>query len=140
MAYQLDTVDVWAGTIADRPGGLAGVLETLAAGKVNLQFVIARRDHPDTGVVFCAPIEGVGQVKAAKSAGLSKSASLRSLRISGPDKAGLGARITRAVADAGVNVRGLSAASMGRNMIVYLAFDSQADAKKAKSALQKALK
>ncbi len=140
MAYELSTVDVWAGSIEDRPGGLARVMETLAKAGVNLQFIIERRDTPGKGVVFCAPIEGAAQVKAAKAAGLAKSNSLRSLRVEGPDKGGLGARVTRAIAGAGVNVRGVSGAALGKRAVIYLAFDSRSDATKASNALKNALK
>lgn len=140
MAYELSTVDVWAGSIEDRPGGLARVMESLAKAGVSLQFIIARRDTPGKGVVFCAPIEGAAQVKAAKATGLAKSNSLRSLRVEGPDKAGLGELVTRAVASARVNVRGLSGAALGKRAVIYLAFDSRSDATRASNALKSALK
>ena len=56
-----------------------------------------------------------------------------------PDRAGLGARMTQDISEAGINMRGLSAAALGRRMVCYLAFDSDADAKKAGRALKKAL-
>ncbi|MBI5094674.1 MAG: ACT domain-containing protein [Candidatus Hydrogenedentes bacterium] len=140
MAYTIQKVDVWAGTIEDRPGGLAGKLEALAAAGAELEFVIARRAQPGTGVAFVAPLKGAKQTKAAAAAGLAKAASLQSLRLEGPDKPGLGAKITRALADAGINVRGISAAALGKRCVVYFAFDSADDAKKAQAALKKSVK
>lgn len=141
MAYQISKVDVWAGTIPDRPGGLAAKLEALSEAGADLEFVIARRcpDKPGTAVVFLAPLQGAPQIRAAKKAGLSRATSLRSLRLEGPDKPGLGTRITRLLADARVNLRGISAAALGRRSVVYFAFDSSADASKAARVLSKAL-
>jgi hypothetical protein len=48
--------------------------------------------------------------------------------------------MTKAIADAGINLRGLSAAALGRRSVSYLAFDSAADADNAVSVLRKALK
>jgi len=142
MAYSIKKVEVWAGEITDRPGGLADKLDTLSAAGANLEFVIARRvaDVPGTGVVFVTPVKGAKQKQAAQNAGLATTASLHSVRIEGPDKAGLGAKITGALAEAGINVRGLSAAALGRRTVSHLAFDSAADADNAMRILKKALK
>lgn len=142
MAYTVKKVEVWAGEVADRPGGVADKMEALSAAGANLEFVIARRaaDKPGTGVVFVTPVKGAKQKSAAQNAGLATSASLQSVRVEGPDRAGLGAKMTRAIADAGINLRGLSAAALGRRSISYLAFDNDADADNAVRALRKALK
>jgi hypothetical protein len=139
MALKVTKVDVWAATIEDRPGGLASKLEALARAGANLEFVIARRapDRPGTGVVFAAPIKGARQVKAAEAAGFSKAAGMHSVRAEGSDKPGLGARLTADLADAGVNLRGLSAASIGKKCVVYLALDSAETAARAMAILKK---
>ncbi len=141
MAIQITKVDVWVGEIKDRPGGLGEKLEALAEAGANLEFVISRRapDKPGTGVVFLAPLRGAAQTRAAKKAGLSKATGLHSLRVEAPDRAGLGARMTQAITEAGINMRGLSAAALGRRTVSYLAFDRDADAKKASRVLKKAL-
>ena len=139
MVIEIDEVDVWAGTIEDRPGGLARILDALTDAGANLEFLISRRapEKPGTGVVFLAPLGGTAQTQAADDVGLSRAIGLHSLRIEGPDQPGLGANIARAVADAGINMRGLSATSLGRRCVVYLAFDSDADAEKAREVLRK---
>jgi hypothetical protein len=43
MAYTVKKVDVWAGEIADRPGGLASTLAALSSAGANIEFVVARR-------------------------------------------------------------------------------------------------
>jgi len=139
MAYTIDRVNVWAGAIEDRPGGVAGVLGILAQAGANLEFVIARRDQPGTGVVFVSPLKGAAQTNAAKKAGLSKAISLHSVRVEGPDKRGLGAEMTRAIASAGINMRGMSAAALGRRSVVYFAFDNLDEANKARRVLKRLL-
>ncbi|MCX5675012.1 MAG: ACT domain-containing protein [Planctomycetota bacterium] len=139
MALKVSRVDTWAATIEDRPGGLARKLEALAAGGANLEMVIARRTHdkPGMGVVFVAPIKGARATRAAVAAGFAKAASLHSLRAEGPDRPGLGAAITRALAEAGINLRGLTAAAIGRKCVVYLAIDTAEDAARAAGILRK---
>ena len=141
MAYAINKVDVWAGEIADRPGGLAGTLEGLQDAGVNLEFLVARRapDKPGTGVVFVTPVKGAKQKSAAGAAGLQTTDSLHSVRVEGPDRPGLGSKMTRALAEAGINLRGISAAAMGRRAITYFAFDSAADANNAIRVLRKTL-
>jgi len=139
MKLDVTRVNVWAAGIADKPGGLAGKLDTLAEAGANLEFVIARREakKPGTGVVFVTPITGAKQTKAAKKEGFTKTSSLHSIRVEGPDQAGLGAAITKALADAGINLRGLSAAAIGRKFVMHLALDGSADATKAIRVLKK---
>jgi hypothetical protein len=142
MAYAINKVDVWAGEIADRPGGLADTLDALQNAGVNLEFVVARRapDKPGTGVVFVTPIKGTKQKAAAGAAGLQTTDSLHSVRVEGLDRPGLGSKMTQALADAGINLRGISAAAMGRRAITYFAFDTAADADNALRVLRKTLR
>lgn len=141
-AYTVSKVDVWVGTVRDRPGGVAEKLEALARAGANLEFVISRRapDKPGRGVVFLAPLKGAAQTRAARKAGLSRATKLRSLRVVGPDRKGLGAKITRSLADAAINLRGISAAALQRRTVVYFAFDSSSDANKAGAILRRVLK
>ena len=139
MALNITRVDVWAASIEDRPGGLAEKLAALAEAGAQLEFVIARRasERPGTGVVFLTPLKGAAQIGAAKKAGFEKTKSLHSLRVEGPDRPGLGAKMTQAMAQAGVNLRGLSAAAIGPRCVVHLALDSTADATKAARLLKR---
>jgi hypothetical protein len=142
MAVEIAKVDVYAGEIEDRPGGLAEKLQMLAEAGADLQFVVARRQHGEheqggKGLVFVAPLKGAKQTRAAQAAGLTKTDSLHSLRLMGTNKAGMGAKITQALAQAGINMRGLSAAAIGNKAVVYFAFDSDADTKQAMKVLKK---
>lgn len=142
MAYTISKVNVWAGTIKDRPGGVAEKLNALSRARANLDFVIARRapDKPGRGVLFVAPLKKAAQTRAARKAGLKRADKMYSLRVVGPDRAGLGAKITRALAEAGINMRGLSAAAIKGRSVVYFAFDKRTDANKATRILKKILR
>jgi hypothetical protein len=139
MKLYVKTTDVWAATIEDRPGGLHKKLAALAQAGANLEFLVSRRapDKPGKGVVFVTPLTGANQTKAAAAAGFKKSAGLHSVRVEGSDKAGVGAMLTDALTDAGLNLRGASGAAFGRRFVVYLALDTAADAAKAVSTLKK---
>jgi hypothetical protein len=126
-------VTTWAAAIEDQPGGLAAKLNALALAGVNLEFLIARRapEKRGTGVVFITPVDGAKQCRAAKAAGFRKTDNLHTVRIEGDDKPGIGARLTQAFADQGLNLRGLSAAAIGKKFVCHVAMDSEADAAKA---------
>ena len=126
MALKAERVDTWAATIKDQPGGLSAKLETLAAAKVNLEFIIARRspDKPGTGVVFVTPLQGDPELKAASEAGFSATNRLHSVRVEGENQAGLAGKITDKLGKSGINLRGFSGAVIGKRFVLHLAFDS----------------
>jgi len=138
MALDVTKQEVWAGDIDDQPGGLAEVLERLAEAGADLECVISRRqpDQPGTGVVFVCPIKGRKVQDAAREAGLSKAEDIATLRIEGPNKIGIGAQMTAAMSDEGINVRGVSAMALGNKFISYIGFDSDQDATRAMRALK----
>jgi len=140
MDLLVERVDVWAATIQDRPGGLSEVLATLRDAGANLQFVIARRapETPGTGVVFVTPLQGDHEIRAAAQVGFNVTQSLHTVRVMGRDKPGIGAELTRKLADAGINLRGLSASAIGPQFVAYVALDSLEDTNKAMDILQKA--
>ena len=139
MKLNVSRTDTWATVIDDRPGGLAVKLAALAAAGANLELIIARRapEQRDSGVVFVTPLKGAKQIKAAEAAGFQKTESLHSLRVEGADQPGMGAKLTQALAEAGVNLRGLSAAALGKRYVSHLALDTAKDAAKAVAVLKK---
>ena len=138
MALKVTKVEVRVVTIEDRPGGAAEKLEALAKGGANLEMLLARRtDEPGKGVMFVTPVKGAKATKAAQDSGFNKPENIHSVRIEGGDKPGLGSKIARALADAGINFRGMSAVAIGRKFVSYLALDSAEDAAKAVSVLKK---
>ena len=137
MALKVAKADVWAVTIEDRPGGAAEKLEMLSKAGANLEMLLARRSEPGKGVMFVTPLKGKKAVQAAQEAGMGRPENIHSLRIEGGDKPGLGSRIARALTDAGVNFRGLSAIAIGRKFVSFIALDSAEDQAKALAALKK---
>ena len=139
MKLSVSRTDTWATIIDDRPGGLADKLTALAAAGANLELIIARRapEQRGSGVVFVTPLKGAKQIKAAEAAGFQKTPSLHSLRVKGVDRPGLEAKVTKALAEAGINMRGLSAAAIGKRYVSHLALDTARDAAKAVAVLRK---
>jgi len=140
MPYDISKVDVWTREIDDTAGSLAAVLEPLANAGVDLSFLIARRRTlvPGKGVVFLGGITGTKGTKAAAAAGLNKATDITGLRVEGANKPGDCHRVTRLLADAGLNLRGLSASVIGKKYVSILAFDSADDAAKATKLLRSA--
>jgi predicted amino acid-binding ACT domain protein len=140
MDLLVEKVDVWAAPIQDKPGALADLLKTLQDAGADLQFIIARRatEKPGTGVVFVTPLQGEREVRAASQAGFNVTQSLHSIRIMGLDRAGIVARLTRALAESGINLRGLSASVIGSQFVAYIGVDSSEDVIKATDALARA--
>jgi len=139
MTIKASRNDVWMAVIDDRPGGAADKLEALARAGANLEAVFARRtpEHPGQGILFAGPIEGAKVRRAAEEAGFKRSETIHGVRVEGTDKAGTGARIARALAEAGISFRGIQAAALGRNFVSFIALDSADDAARAVKLLRK---
>lgn len=137
MDLLVEKVNVWAAPIEDQPGGLARILTGLREAGADLDFVIARRcaDKSGHGVVFVTPIQSDQEIQAASDLGFNVTSSVHSLRVEGDNAPGVGEVITYKLAQAGLNLRGLSAAVIGTRFIMYIGFDSEADAEKGAGAL-----
>jgi len=135
----VESVDVWAAPINDKPGGLANILAGLRDAGADLDFIIARRapDQPGKGVVFVTPLRGDREVDAAANLGFDVTRSLHELRVQGENKPGVAANLTEKLAAAGINLRGFSGAVIGTRFILYIGLDSAEDAKKAAAILKK---
>ncbi len=139
MANKVSKVEVWAAEIEDEPGAMAEKLGDLARAGVDLQVVLARRqpDNPGRGVVFVAPIKGRKVEEAARSSSFAPATDLVGVRVEGDNKAGLGHRLTQGVAQAGFNLRGLSAQVIGKKFVAFFAFDNDQDASGCVGVLKK---
>src|SRR3954454_24708336 len=115
MALKATKAEVWAATIEDRAGGAADKLDALARGGASLEMLLARRtEQPGQGVMFVTPVKGAKAVKAVQAPGFGRAENLPSVRVEGSDKPGLGWKIARALGEAGVSSRGVSAVAIGR--------------------------
>lgn len=138
MDLIVEQAEVWAATIEDKPGGLAGVLTVLHQAGADLQSVISRRDpeEPGKAVVFVTPLQSDREIAAAAQVGFNVTQTLRSVRLIGPNHPGIVAELTQKLAEAGINLRGFSASVIGPQFIAYVAVDSLQDAKKTAAILE----
>ncbi len=138
MELLVEREEVWAASIEDKPGALAHKLTALAESGADLEFLIARRtpDKPGAGVVFVTPLRGDKEIRAATQLGFSVSNSLHSVCVEGTNQPGICAKLMQKLAAAGLNVRGASAASVGTQFVMHLAFDSDKDAATAINVLR----
>ena len=139
MAIKASRHDVWMAVIDDRAGGAAEKLEALAGAGASLEVVLARRtpEHAGQGVIFVSPVEGKKVMSAAEQAGFRRAENIHGVRIEGTDKPGLGAKIARSLAEAGISFRGMNGMAIGKNFLSFIAVDTADDAAKAVKALRK---
>jgi prephenate dehydratase len=140
MAITAKKIDIWVGEIRDHAGGLLDKLEPIADSGADLAFIVARRqiERPGTGIVFLGPLKGAKQQKAAMTVGFTRPPGLAGVHLEGPNKPGSAAAAIRSIADAGISMRGLEAATIGNKFMLVLAFDSEADADEAVKLLKAA--
>jgi predicted amino acid-binding ACT domain protein len=137
MRFKMTKMDVWVAEIDDQPGALARAMKAAADYGADLDCVVARRhtDKPGKGVVFMTPLKGKEQLDHASDIGLHRATHLATLKVEGPDRPGFGAELTKAVAEAGVNLHGFTAAVIGRRFVCYAGFDTIADMERAQDAI-----
>jgi hypothetical protein len=140
MAIEVTRVEVWSAEMPDQAGALDRILGALADAGANLECVIGRRnpENPGSGHVYVTPIKGRKVQNAARAAGLKPAENIATLRVETPNKTGQGHLVMRAIAQAGLNVRGVSAVSIGTKSIAYIGLDSREDADRAIKALKAA--
>jgi hypothetical protein len=121
--------DVWAASVEDKPGALAAKLSSLSDAGADLGFIIVRRspEKPGTGVVFVTPLRGDREVRAGAAAGFAVTTTLHSICVEGPDESGVAARLAKTIGDAGINMRGFSAAVLGLRFVAHIGVDSSRD-------------
>ena len=126
MDLLVEREDVWAASVDDKPGQLAAKLAALTNAGADLDFIIARRspEKPGTAVVFVTPLRGDREVRAAATGGFTVTSSLHSIRVEGPNKPGAAAKLAKAVGEAGVNMRGFSAATQGTRFVAHVGVDT----------------
>lgn len=139
MDLLIEKEDVWAAGVDDKPGALAATLAALRTAGADLDFIIVRRapEKPGTGVVFVTPLRGDREVQAATAVGFAVTSRLHSVRIEGPNEPGVAATLAKAVGDAGINMRGFSAAALGTKFVAHIGVDSGEDATAVVGVLSK---
>lgn len=133
MELIVERVDYWVASLPDRPGELASVLGILRDANANLLSIVARRDPGEDGkaLVYVSPLESDHEIRAATQVGFNVAHSLHGVRVIGRDGPGIAAQLTQRLADAGINLSGLSVSVIGLRFAAYFALDTQADADRA---------
>src|SRR5262249_41659866 len=126
------------GEMEDRPGTLDEKLQPLGAAGADLTFIVARPQQPGRSVLFLGPIKGAKQTKAAQAAGLAPAPNIAALHFEGPNKPGSASQVTHALAQAGINLRGLLAATIGTKFMLLIAFNSELDAEEGLKVIKAA--
>lgn len=137
MSFKMQRVHVFHAEVEDKPGGISGKLKILAEGGAHLEYVYSQRSATKAGMgdLYVAPIQGQGELAAAKKAGLHEVSEPIVMRVEGDDKTGLSGRLTQAWELAGINLHGLVMSAVNGKFIGYATFDTVADANKAATIL-----
>lgn len=138
MTYEVTEARIWVGGVEGHVGALTEKLERLQAAGVDLESALVRPSEPmaATRVLFVGPILGAEQEDAARESGLRPSDSIHALRVTGPDHPGLLAQVSRLLADAGVSIHGMTAASPGGRCAMYIRLECRTDAERAAEILR----
>lgn len=139
MNYHVAPVDIWVTEIRNRPGELATMLDELQKAGAELEFVVGRPEDAGSSAVFVAPLVRSAERALAERLGLQRSTSMHAIRVSGPDARGLLARTTRILADAKINLRGITAAAIEDRSVIYVRFEAAVDAERGAEALKAGL-
>lgn len=137
MSFKMQRVHVYHAEVEDKPGGVATKLKKLAEAGVHLEYVYSQRSatRPGMGDLYVAPLNGNGQIAAARAAGMHEVSEPIVMRIEGDDKKGLGGRLTQAWEMAGINLHGLVMTVIQGKFVGYVTFDSVEDANRAATIL-----
>jgi hypothetical protein len=138
MTVQVKKITLWRRELENRPGALADTLEPLASVGASLRLVMGYR-HPGNerrASVELYPVSGKKASAAAARTGLSAS-SIPALLVEGDDRPGLGHALSRALADAGINLTFLMAQVIGRKYSAVVGFESETDASRAAGLIRR---
>jgi hypothetical protein len=111
MAMSVKKIPLWRREVPNRLGLLAQTLEPLSRSGANLQVVMGYH-MGDKAIIEVFPVAGKKGTSAAQQSGLAQSGP-PALLVQGDNRAGLGATLARAIADAGINIHFLVAQVLG---------------------------
>ena len=137
MPLSVKRITLWRREVENQPGALADTLEPLAAAGSDLRLVLGYRfpDATSRAAVEVFPVSGKRPMAAAEAIGL-RPFELACLLVEGDNRAGLGAAIGRALADAGVNIAFLVAQVIGRRYNAIIGFTEEASATTAAKTIR----
>jgi predicted amino acid-binding ACT domain protein len=132
MAISVKPITLWRRELQDRPGALAESLAPFEDAGAGLTVVMAYRYPGDPGraAVELFPVTGKRAIAAAERGGFSE-ANIPALLVEGDDAPGLGHRLSRAAADAGINLDFVVAQVIRGRFSAVFGFAQQEDAQRA---------
>ena len=132
MAVSVKPITLWRRELQDRPGALAESLGPLADDRVSIKVLMAYRfpGEPGRAAVELFPVTGRRAVAAAERAGFGSS-SIPALLVEGEDAPGLGARLSGAVASAGINLDFVVAQVIGNRYSAVFGFADEEGSRRA---------
>jgi hypothetical protein len=141
MSVTVKKITLWRKELENRPGTLADALEPVAKAGADLQIVMGYcyPGERTKAALEVFPVAGKRTTAAAQSAGLAATG-IPALLVEGDNRPGMGSTITRALADAGVNLDFLVANVIGKKFAAVFGFENDADAGKAMMLIKKAAK
>jgi len=139
MAISVKPIALWRREIQDRPGALAESLAPLADASVNVTILMAYRipGQAGHGAVELFPVSGKRATAAAERGGFSAS-SIPALLVEGDDSPGLGSRLSRAIAETGINLDFVVAQVVARRYSAVFGFGDEESARRAVAVIKKA--
>jgi hypothetical protein len=139
MAVSVKPITLWRRELQDRPGALADSLEPVSGAGVNVKVLMAYRfpGEPGRAAVELYPISGNRATAAAERGGFG-AASIPALLVEGDDAPGLGQRMSRGIADAGINLDFVVAQVLGGRYSAVFGFAREEDARRAADLIKQA--
>jgi len=140
MAVSVKRIVLWRSEVENKAGVAAAILRPLADAGADLKILMGYRYPGDVAkaAMELYPVSGKKVTAAAQQAGLAPSP-IPVLLVEGDNKPGLGAAITQALADAGVNLGFLVAHVIGKKYAAVVGFENEADAAKSAALIRKAV-
>ena len=138
MAVTVRPITLWRKELQDRPGALADSLAPVTDASVDVQILMAYRfpGEPGRAAVELFPISGRRATVAAGNAGFGAS-DIPALLVEGDNSPGLGHRLSRAIADAGINLDFVVAQVIGRKFSAVFGFADSEGARRSVSIIKK---
>ena len=139
MAVRVKDITLWRREVENRPGVLARALEPLARAGADLKVAMAYRypGEEQTAAIELYPVSGKKAIAAAHAAGL-EATSIPTLLVEADNRPGRAHAITRAIADAGINLTFFLAQVIGKKYSAIIGFETEADARRAAGLVKKA--
>jgi hypothetical protein len=139
MAVRARSITLWRREVENTPGTLARTLEPLARSGADLEVLMAYRypGEERMAAIEVYPVSGKRATAAAQAAGLTAT-SIPALLVEGNNRPGEAHAVTRAIANAGINLTFFLAQVIGRKYSAVVGFETEADARRALGLVKKA--